>query len=174
LGQTCGEAGVIGVLPGIIGTLQANEAIKVITGLGESLSGKLMTFDALSAVTRKLTLSPRARFAAAAAPSDITYSELVSRIESPRPPVLVDVRESSERHAVSIGGDHIPLATLPQRLADLPAEGEIVVYCKSGVRSAKAVLYLRSVLPGAMVRNLKGGVDACVGAGLICPAHDTN
>lgn len=111
-----------------------------------------------------------ARLAAAAAPSDIVYSELVSRIASPHPPVLIDVRDLSERQTVSIGGEHIPLATLPQRLTDLPAEGEIVIYCKSGVRSSTAALYLRSVLPGATVLNLKGGMDACVGAGIVCTA----
>ncbi len=171
LSQNCGEAGVIGVLPGVIGALQANEAIKVITGLGEVLSGQLLTFDALTASTRKLALArrtpanvPRAQDA----PADISYAELLERMESAQAPTLVDVRELHEREAVSIGGEHMPLATLPARLSDIPADRDVVVYCQSGVRSSRAALYLRSVKPGVTVLSLKGGVDACLGAGLVC------
>lgn len=171
LTQNCGEAGVIGVLPGIIGTLQANEAIKVITGLGDTLSGRLLTFDALGAATRKLALIKRERCAVVAMmDGDIAYSELVQRLKSAQPPMLVDVRESNEREAISIGGEHIPLTTLPHRLKELPTNRDIVVYCKSGVRAAKAALYLRSVLPSVRVLNLEGGIDACVGTGITCAA----
>jgi molybdopterin/thiamine biosynthesis adenylyltransferase/rhodanese-related sulfurtransferase len=169
LSQNCGEAGVMGVLPGIIGTIQANEAIKIITGLGETLSGFLLTFDALSATTRKLTLDKREQADAAREPTeDITYTELLLRMESVLPPVLIDVREFNERQVFSIGGEHIPLATLPQHVMDLPSNREIVVYCKSGMRSAKAALYLRSVMSGVTIRHLKGGVDACTDDGAIC------
>jgi adenylyltransferase/sulfurtransferase len=81
---------------------------------------------------------------------------------------LIDVRETSERDDVSIGGDHIPLATLPLRLADIPTGCDIVVYCKSGVRSAKAALYLRSVLPDRTILSLKGGLDAWAETGIAC------
>jgi len=169
LAQNCGEAGVIGVLPGVIGTLQANEAIKVITGLGETLSGFLLTFDALSATTRRLVLTKRDH---AEVPqeisNDIAYSELLNRMKSTLPPVLVDVRELDERQVLSIGGEHIPLAALPQHVMDLPHDRDIVVYCKSGMRSAKAVLYLRSVISGVKILHLKGGIDACNGGDLIC------
>jgi adenylyltransferase/sulfurtransferase len=176
--QNCGEAGVIGVLPGIIGTLQANEAIKIITGLGEPLAGYLLTFDALSAVTHRLALLRRDRTLIPATGRqtgivdvvDISYSHLRERMHSALPPTLIDVREQSERNAVSIGGKHIPLATLPQHLTELPADRDIVVYCKTGVRSAKAAFYLRSVLQGVTVLSLKGGMDACTGAGVICAA----
>jgi adenylyltransferase/sulfurtransferase len=173
LSQNCGEAGVIGVLPGIIGTLQANEAIKVITGLGETLSGRLMTFDALGAVTRRLALTRRDRSALyqSVDQGDISFEEWKRREQGVNPPVLVDVRDANEREAASLGGLHIPLATLPKRLADLPVGQDIVVYCKSGVRSAKAALYLRSIRPDDQVFNLTGGVDACLGAGIICTAQ---
>jgi adenylyltransferase/sulfurtransferase len=141
LSQNCGEAGVIGVLPGVIGTLQAAEAIKIITGLGEVLSGQLLTFDALTASTRKLAL---ARRAPAAAP------------------------RAQDAPTVSIGGEHMPLATLPARLSDIPGDRDVVVYCQSGMRSSRAALYLRSVKPGVTVLSLKGGVDACLGARLAC------
>jgi adenylyltransferase/sulfurtransferase len=166
LTQNCGEAGVIGVLPGIIGTLQANEAIKVITGLGEPLAGYLLTFDALTAVTRRLALTKRICKSRSEPENngDIIYSQLYERMHSALPPTLIDVRELSERQAISIGGEHIPLAVLPAYLAQFHTDRDIIVYCKSGVRSAKAALYLRSVLPGRTVLNLKGGIDACVGA----------
>ena len=169
LSQNCGEAGVIGVLPGIIGTLQANEAIKVLTGLGETLSGQLLIYDAFEAVTRRLTLTHREQTAThqAITPGDISFEEWKIREAGAKPPVLVDVREADEREAASLGGIHIPLATLPKRLGDLPDGQDIVVYCKSGVRSAKAALYLRSIRPDVQVYNLKGGVVACIDAGIV-------
>jgi len=171
LTQNCGEAGVIGVLPGIVGTMQANEAIKVITGLGESLSGHLLTFDALTAVSRRLTLIKGMRSTAKAIQNEeITYRELQERLASGIPPILIDVRDLHEREAISLGGEHIPLNTLPNHLGTLPTHGVIVLYCKSGVRSAKAALYLRNVLPKATVFSLRGGVDACEGTYTVCAA----
>ena len=173
LSQNCGEAGVIGVLPGIIGTMQANEAIKVITGLGEPLSGHLLTFDALNAVTYRLALTRRVRTSATpTVAGDITYADLQERLASSSPPILIDVRDLNERQAISLGGKHIPLTTLPTRLHMLRDDSLIVVYCKSGVRSAKAALYLRSVLPNAtVVLSLRGGLDACGGGGApLCAA----
>lgn len=169
LTQNCGEAGVVGVLPGIIGTMQANEAIKVITGLGETLAGYLLIFDALGSSTRRLTLAKRNRTTnqweteCTLSHAEISYPELQERLRSATPPAIIDVREEFERNALSLGGDLIPLATLPQRLADIPRDRDIVVYCKSGVRSAKAALYLRSVLPGSAIFSLKGGVGGCIG-----------
>lgn len=171
--QSCGEAGVIGVLPGIIGTMQANEAIKVITGLGATLSGYLLVFDALHSSTQRLMLRKRSGITkhqaeSAAGHTELSCSELQELLRSATPPALIDVREKNEREAASLGGDVIPLATLPQRLAEIPTDRDIVVYCKSGARSAKAALYLRSVLPDCEVFSLKGGVDGCVGTGIAC------
>ena len=169
LAQNCGEAGVIGVLPGIIGTMQANEAIKVITGLGETLSGYLFSYDALTAKTRRLMLSKGCPSKIAQELNhEITYSQLLKRLESSHPPVLIDVREKDERQAFSIGGLHIPLETLPQHVTELPGNCDIVVYCKSGVRSARAVFYLNSLISGVKILHLKGGIDACIGEGVMC------
>jgi adenylyltransferase/sulfurtransferase len=158
--QNCGEAGVIGVLPGIIGCLQASEAIKVITGLGETLSGKLLMFDALTGMSEAVNIARRpATLAVSVSSHDITFDQLQSRLASPQPPVLLDVREYHEREKSSLGGLHIPLAALPQNLSDIPVSQDIVVYCAAGVRSAKAALYLRTVLPGVRVLTLRGGMD---------------
>jgi molybdopterin/thiamine biosynthesis adenylyltransferase/rhodanese-related sulfurtransferase len=162
LTQNCGEAGVIGVLPGIIGTMQANEAIKIITGIGEPLSGQLLTYDALTGSSHRLLLSMRDRRPCdATALHDIGDIELLELLASPTPPALIDIRDPDERQTPSLGGLHIPLISLPQHLHSIAASGIVVVYCKSGVRSAKAVLYLRSVLPHTNVFSLRGGLDAC-------------
>lgn len=159
--QNCGEAGVIGVLPGIIGCLQASEAIKLITGLGEPLSGKLLMFDALTGTSEAVSIArrPAAFPASSGNPHDITFEELQSRLAAPLPPVLVDVREHHEREKASLGGLHIPLAALPEQLFSIPGDQGIVVYCAAGVRSAKAALYLRAALPGVQVVSLRGGMD---------------
>jgi sulfur-carrier protein adenylyltransferase/sulfurtransferase len=159
--QNCGEAGVIGVLPGIIGCLQASEVIKLITGLGETLSGKLLMFDALSGTSEAVNIArrPKSAVGPAATSGDISFEELQACLAAARPPLLVDVRESHERETASLGGLHIPLATLPAQLLTLPTDQDIVVYCASGVRSAKATLYLRAALPHVKVLSLRGGIN---------------
>jgi molybdopterin/thiamine biosynthesis adenylyltransferase/rhodanese-related sulfurtransferase len=161
LAQNCGEAGVIGVLPGVIGCLQATEAIKLITGLGETLSGQLLTFDALSGTTQNLSITRRERAAVdrSEALSELSHEDLQRRMGAGDPLTLIDVREQAERDRVSIGGLHIPLLQLPANLASIPKDREIVIYCASGVRSAKAALYLRGALPGVRIWCLQGGID---------------
>ncbi|HZX26902.1 MAG TPA: HesA/MoeB/ThiF family protein [Telluria sp.] len=160
LAQNCGVAGVIGVLPGVVGTLQAAEVIKLLTGLGEPLAGKLLVYDALCGQFDTLKIARRARPAAAPAPVDqISFAELQARLASSAPPTLIDVRERAERAETSLGGLHIPLLQLPSRLDAVPADRDIVLYCSVGERSAKAALYLRSALPQARVFNLQGGID---------------
>lgn len=171
LAQNCGEAGVIGVLPGVIGCLQANEAIKLITGLGETLSGKLMMFDALTGTSETVNIRRRSRAApvkSAPTKNTITFAELQTRMSSSAPPTLVDVRERTEREKFSIGGLHAPLAALPSMLKNIPTDRDIVVYCAAGVRSARAVLYLQTALTGVRVLNLQGGIDAHAGIGFSC------
>jgi molybdopterin/thiamine biosynthesis adenylyltransferase/rhodanese-related sulfurtransferase len=162
LSQNCGEAGVVGVLPGIIGTLQANEAIKHLSGLGETLSGALLIFDALGARVKRLAVAKRLPQALAhqeASTGQMTSDELQQRLSSDRPPILLDVRDADERARGSLGGLHIPLMSLHKHLAELRTGQDIVAYCKSGVRSAKAALYLRSVLPEVQIFSLEGGID---------------
>jgi len=162
LAQNCGEAGVIGVLPGVVGCLQATEVIKLITGLGEPLAGQLLMYDALTGTSETVRIARRHR--QVAAPSvgegDITADELHVLLGGTAPPTLIDVRERNERDRVSIGGMHIPLLQLPSGLSRIPVDRDIVVYCAAGVRSAKAALYLRAVLPSVRVLSLKGGLDA--------------
>ena len=162
LAQNCGEAGVIGVLPGVVGCLQATEVLKLITGLGETLSGKLLMYDALTGTSDTVNIARRPRDAGAApdVQGDITLEGLRALQAGAVPPTLIDVREGSERDGVSIGGLHMPLLRLPSFLADIPTDRDIVLYCAAGVRSAKAALYLRAVLPGVRVLSLKGGLDA--------------
>jgi adenylyltransferase/sulfurtransferase len=161
LSQNCGEAGVIGVLPGVIGCLQAAEVIKLITGLGEPLSGRLLMFDALTGTSETMNIARRPRGAGAQlqAGHEVSHEQLQALLDAPSPPALIDVRERNERDKTSIGGLHIPLAQLPERLHTIPAGRDIVVYCAAGVRSARAALYLRAALPGVRVHSLEGGLD---------------
>ncbi|MET3109153.1 molybdopterin/thiamine biosynthesis adenylyltransferase/rhodanese-related sulfurtransferase [Oxalobacteraceae bacterium GrIS 2.11] len=161
LSQNCGEAGVIGVLPGIVGTLQANEVIKIISGIGESLAGYLLIFDALTTSFKKLKLARNesSNERGGADQEEIAYEELVAKINSATPPFLIDVREFHERQEASIGGEHIPLLLLPGKLDCIPPDREIVVYCNSGMRSAKAALYLKSVLVHSTILSLAAGIN---------------
>ena len=179
----CAEAGVFGVLPGIIGSLQALEAIKFVLGIGESLIGRLLLFDALRLQFRELALqkdpacplcgdAPTMRSlidyeafcgvtpTVAPAGIEVTPAELRRELASARPPVLVDVREPMEWELVRITGARLaPLSRLPGLAHGLDPHADIVTYCHHGVRSLQAATFLRSVgLP--RVRSLAGGIDA--------------
>jgi molybdopterin/thiamine biosynthesis adenylyltransferase/rhodanese-related sulfurtransferase len=177
---SCAEGGVLGVLPGVIGTIQATEAIKIILGIGEPLIGRLLIYDALRMRFREIRLRkdpecpacglhPRIRelreienYCAPAHGRDMTVAELSSRIDAGFPPVIIDVREPSEIRICSIPGSiSIPMADLPSRLADLDPKAEVVVHCKSGGRSSRAValLHERGFIHA---RNLTGGVLAWI------------
>ena len=183
---SCAEGGVLGVLPGIIGSLQALETIKLIIGRGDSLIGRLVLFDALRFSFRELTLkkdpacpvcgeSPTVRAlidyeefcglpAAHAeqggtAQRDITVEELKSRQDRGDRPFLLDVREPHEFDIVHLDAHLIPLGELPDRVSELDTSSDIVVYCRTGVRSANAAEFLRRS-GFARVRNLTGGIDA--------------
>jgi molybdopterin/thiamine biosynthesis adenylyltransferase/rhodanese-related sulfurtransferase len=163
LSQNCGEAGVIGVLPGVVGCLQATEVIKLITGLGETLAGKLLMYDALTGTSDTVNIVRRqveGGSSASAPVGDLTHEAFHALMARPQPPVLIDVRELHEREKISLGGLHIPLLKLPAHLSDIPEGQDIVVYCAAGVRSAKAALYLRSIFSDVSVLSLQGGVDA--------------
>ena len=183
----CAEAGVLGVLPGIIGTMQAVEAIKLILGIGDSLVGRLLHFDALKMKFRefKLRRDPACPVCGEqptiVAPIDyetfcsggmtdvdnntgdapeITVEELKRRRDAGESLLLLDVREPQEYEIAKIdGATLIPLGQLPERLAELKDAAEVVVHCHSGVRSARAVQFLRkNGFPQAV--NLAGGIDA--------------
>jgi adenylyltransferase/sulfurtransferase len=165
--QNCGEAGVIGVLPGVVGTLQANEAIKVLTGVGKPLSGTVSVFDALSGTATQLKITRRqdGRHPAPSASEEAEYESIDSQHLQQmlnEGAALLDVRSSDERISTSLGGLHVELSQLAARIDEIPDEGKLVVYCKSGARSAMAALYLRSVKPNLSLFNLSGGIDAAL------------
>ncbi len=177
----CAEAGVLGVLPGVVGTLQATEALKLILGVGEPLIGRLLLYDALKARTRDVAIrrdpscavcgdqptvtelidydafcGVRGREAGSA---EVAPTELAAWIESGVPLELIDVREPWETEIGTIPGSRlIPLGELPGRLADLDPRRLYVTVCHRGQRSLAA----QSLLDGAgfEARSLQGGVDA--------------
>ena len=176
----CAQAGVLGVLPGIIGMLQAIEAIKMIVGVGESLVGRLLHFDALKAKFRELNLrrdpecpvcgenptifSPidYEQFCGArdeeAIPT-MSAHELKQKMDAREPFELIDVREGFEYEIARIDGARlIPLGEIAERADELPRDRPIVVHCHSGRRSAEAVRLLQQRGFGN-IYNLEGGID---------------
>ncbi len=185
---SCAEGGVLGVLPGIIGCIQAIETIKLILGKGQPLVGRLLLFDALGMKFRELKLRKnpecpvcgehptvtrlidyeqfcgiRGEEPAPAETSgipEITPPELKRLIDSGKPPVIIDVREPHEFQICRIPGSKlIPLGEVPGRMNELSTADEIVVHCRSGARSAQA-LNLLTKSGFRKVRNLKGGILA--------------
>jgi sulfur-carrier protein adenylyltransferase/sulfurtransferase len=175
---SCAEAGVLGVLPGIIGTIQATEALKLILGIGEPLIGRFLVYDALKMRFRDLKLpkdpdcpvcglrpvittlresAASCETRAGAAP-ELSVRELKARIDAGRLPLILDVREPFEAAICSLPGARlIPLGELPRRLGELDRSAEIVVHCKSGGRSARATALLRE-RGFTRVFNLTGGI----------------
>jgi molybdopterin/thiamine biosynthesis adenylyltransferase/rhodanese-related sulfurtransferase len=181
---SCEEAGVLGVLPGVIGSLQAMETIKLLLGIGEPPLGKLLCYDALNTTFRTLrlrrdpacrlcgdtpsihsvsntetTASPSCEIPGTEIPA-ISAADLAARIAAGEDLYILDVRQPEEEIEGTIPGAHlIPLATLPQRLAEIPADRELLVHCRSGGRSGRAVKFLReSGFPRAV--NVAGGINA--------------
>ncbi|MEA2568590.1 MAG: sulfur-carrier protein adenylyltransferase/sulfurtransferase [Acidobacteriota bacterium] len=164
----CAEAGVLGVLPGIIGSLQANEAIKLIAGIGEPLIGRLLLFDALALRFRevRVTKQPHERvthlidYEGFCNPMDINVIELAERIGRGDALTLLDVREPHEWNAGHLENAlHIPMQQIQARVAEVPREAEIIVYCRMGGRSARVQQFLQQQ-GFASVRNLAGGMLA--------------
>lgn len=186
---SCAEGGVLGVLPGLIGTMQATEAIKLIAGIGQPLVGRLLHVDTLSMKFRTFNLrrdpecpvcgdhptittpidyegfcglpSPKSMSTETkdAIPA-MTVQELQELRESGAPFTLLDVREPFERDiAIIEGAEHIPLGQLSERMEELPRDKKLVVHCKSGGRSAKAVGLLRDA-GFDDVWNVTGGINA--------------
>ncbi|NLT69960.1 MAG: molybdopterin-synthase adenylyltransferase MoeB [Verrucomicrobiaceae bacterium] len=178
---SCAEGGVLGVLPGIVGSLQANEVIKLILGLGDPLIGRLLHFDALAIRFREIKLrrDPRCAicgedpsltelhdisFACDMSPSpdlpEIDVHQLKSRFEEDTPFVLLDVREPAEIEICRLpGAVVIPLGELPERLGELDPSAETIIHCKAGVRSAKALqILLEAGFENAC--HLQGGINA--------------
>ena len=171
----CAEIGVVGVLPGLIGLIQATEAIKVITGVGEVLSGKLLTLDALTMRQQLVHFRRVAEQAQTRALAWIDYSCQSRRAPAvqelapaqlhadPHAYQLLDVREDWERAICSLPGAHLPLADLLAGNADFAAMGidpakPTCVYCKAGSRSRQAAEALQANHAFQQVRSLRGGI----------------
>lgn len=176
---SCAEGGVLGVLPGIVGSLQASEVLKVLTGMGEPLVGRLFLFDALHFTTRVLkvqrdeanpltgvtpTIKELIDYEVFCGLDQLDQSGQISVLELKEKPeeayTLIDVRESYEYESGNIGGIHIPLSEIENHLADVPRNGEVIIHCKSGGRSQKAVDLLEEKYGYSNLLNLQGGVTA--------------
>src|SRR5450432_2168870 len=183
---SCAEGGVLGVLPGIIGSIQAMETIKLIIGRGDSLVGRLLLFDALGMKFRELKLRKNPscpmcgehrtinqlidyyqfcgiRGEEADAPDlgvpEIAPKELKARLDRGDDLFILDVREPHEYQICNLNGKLIPLGELPRRVHELDTSREIVAHCRSGKRSAEAVDFLRKA-GFRKILNLKGGILA--------------
>ena len=176
---SCSEAGVMGVMPGLIGLLQATEAIKLITGIGDCLDGRLLVVDALRMRFRELTLRPDLsrppieqlidyrQFCRPEAPpmNSISVIDLKALLDSAAPDVvLLDVRNPPEADVATIpGGKLIPLAQIESgeaidQIRALAGDQRLFVHCKLGGRSARAVELLAE--QGIHATNVTGGIDA--------------
>jgi sulfur-carrier protein adenylyltransferase/sulfurtransferase len=182
---SCAEGGVLGILPGLVGVIQATEVIKLILGKGDSLIGRLLLVDALAMKFRELKLRKNPDCPACGRHrtitklidydefcgirgeekpvtggiSEIQVEELKRRLDAKEDLFVLDVREPHEYQICNIGGHLIPLGDLPRRVNELDSSREIVAHCRSGVRSAKAVDFLQQA-GFKKVHNLAGGILA--------------
>ena len=183
---SCAEGGVLGILPGLVGIIQATETIKLILGSGEPLVGRLLLVDALAMRFRELKLRKNLNCPVCGANPTVTElidynqfcgirgehapstvdgipeiqpEELNRRLVAGEGIYILDVREPHEYQICNIGGHLIPLGDLPKRVNELDSSHEIVVHCKGGTRSAKAVDFLRQSGFGR-ASNLAGGILA--------------
>jgi sulfur-carrier protein adenylyltransferase/sulfurtransferase len=185
---SCAEGGVLGILPGLVGCIQATEAVKLILGQGEPLIGRLLLYDALrmSFQEFKVRRNPRCPMcgdkptitglidyeqfcgirgqespvATPEAAGEITVEELQRRLQQGEAPFILDVRNPEEFQICRLPGSHpLPLPELAQRVGELDKGREMVVHCKSGMRSAKAIQFLKQQ-GFTKLRNLKGGILA--------------
>jgi len=185
---SCAEGGVLGILPGLIGVIQATEVIKMILGKGEPLIGRLLLVDALAMRFRELKLKKNPECPACGQNPTITrlidyqrfcgiapetseektlkngipqmsVQELKQRLDAGEDVFVLDVREPYEVQIASIGGTLIPQNQVPQRLAEIPRNREIVVQCRSGGRSQRIAEFLAQQGYSG-VKNLAGGILA--------------
>jgi len=183
---SCAEGGVLGILPGLVGVMQATEVIKLILGIGDPLIGRLLLIDSLGMKFRELKLRKNPECPVCGTHPTITklidynefcgirgeekpvaetgipeiqVEELKRRLDAGDDIFVLDVREPHEYQICNIGGHLIPLGDLPNRVNELDTSREIVAHCKMGGRSAKAVQFLRQS-GFTKVRNLTGGITA--------------
>jgi len=172
----CAEGGILGVLAGIIGSMQANEVIKIITGNGEPLSGRLFLFDAADfrAHSMKIKKNPTLSITALSdyevfcglkainsmEIKELSVKELKKMMDEEQEFQLIDVRENFEHVAYNIGGKLIPLRNILANEDLIDTDKKVIIYCRSGKRSATAVFQLQQESDFQNLYNLKGGVIA--------------
>jgi len=185
---SCAEGGVLGILPGLIGCIQATEAVKLILGKGSPLIGRLVLYDALAMSFREFKVRRNPKCPAcgdhptvtrlidyeqfcgvrgqesapvpAGADGDTTVEQLKARLDRGDKVLILDVRNPEEYQICHIAGSTLlPLPQLPQRIGELDRSREMVVHCKSGMRSQKAIAFLRQQ-GFTNLKNLKGGILA--------------
>ena len=183
---SCAEGGVLGILPGLVGVMQATEVIKLILGAGDPLIGRLLLIDALGMKFRELKLRKNPDCPACGTHPTVTklidynefcgirgeekstvetgipemqVEELKRRLDKGDDLFVLDVREPHEYQICNIGGYLIPLGDLPKRVNELDSSREIVAHCRSGVRSGKAVAFLQQA-GFKKIHNLAGGILA--------------
>ncbi len=185
---SCAEGGVLGILPGLVGVIQATEVIKLVIGIGESLAGRLLLVDALTVRFRELKLKknpdcpvcgthptvtglidyqqfcgiqpqPAQEKAMTNGIPQMTVTELKRRLDAGDDLQLIDVREPREVQIAQIGGKLIPMNDVPKRLAEIDRDREVVVQCRSGGRSQRVAEFLQQ-MGYTKVSNLAGGILA--------------
>jgi adenylyltransferase/sulfurtransferase len=185
---TCAEGGVLGILPGTIGTIQATEAIKLILGIGDTLAGRLLLYNALDMSFDFVNIkkNPKCRVCgpnadikelidyeefcgvpghdhesgSAGTECELSAPELARRLKDPNPPLLLDVREPHELQISALPGAlNIPLGSLAAHLSELDSARELVLFCKAGTRSARALELLASA-GFKRIKHLQGGINA--------------
>ncbi|MFN2441333.1 MAG: molybdopterin-synthase adenylyltransferase MoeB [Thermoanaerobaculia bacterium] len=174
---SCEEGGVLGIVPGLVGSVQASEALKLLLGQGRTLAGRLLLIDVLRMEFREMKLrrDPLCRVCGES-PSvttlidyegfcglgrmredEMTPRELKRRLDSGENPALIDVREGWEWEISRLeGAKHVPLGRLREEMGEIPRERDVVVYCRTGARSARACAVLREA--GFRAANLSGGL----------------
>lgn len=182
---SCSEGGVIGVLPGILGSLQALEVIKVLSGVGDVLDGRLFLFDAATFGTRTLKVRPNPKNPLTGenptqtelidyemfcglgdkpkeerAVREIEPTALAEQLKADAPPVVIDVREPYEYAIAHMDGILMPQDTVAERVADIPRDRPVVVHCRSGIRSARIIRMLEDDHGYDNLLNLRGGILA--------------
>ena len=172
--EDCATAGVLGAVPGLLGSLQALEALKWLLGIGPR-EGRLLLLEGLAGTVQRVVLAQRpdcplcgesptitvpAEEQVACQPGELTPGELQAALDSPAPPLLVDLREPWERKVALIPGEelHLPFSKFAELQGELPRQRELLLYCHQGHRSAVALRQLQQ--DGRRARHLAGGIEA--------------
>ena len=180
---SCAEAGVMGVLPGVIGTIQATEVIKQICKIGKPLVGRLLNYDALNmqfnevkfakdeeciccgnnpGIKQLIDYDEFCGVKTQSLQDEIKASELKQMISQNKGPVIIDVREAEEVATGKIEGSiHIPMAQIPERMNEIPMDKPVVIYCHLGIRSKHAIQFLQQQGFNNLT-NLTGGIDSYI------------